>query len=359
MEKKGVVLYIGGFELPDKNAAAQRVVGNAYALKTLGYEVVFLNKTACKSKTETSCFGFKCINSPKTVWKYVLFAKEVKKVIRQYNVTHVIAYNYPAIALRKVIRYCKRHSVRCYADVTEWYEIKGNPLKKVLKGYDVSLRMKKLHMNMDGVIAISEYLYRYYSPNVKTVKIPPLVNIYDEKWGRLDKNDDTATVISYVGSPSARKERLDLIVNAVEKICLDKKVLLIIVGVSQEEFERIYSVSPSSPAVVFKGRLSHNEAVQIVKKSDWTIVVRENASFVEAGFPTKVVESISCGTPVLANKFSNIQDYLNEHNSILFDTPENMAESIRVACDKKLLVDNSTFHYSRFLDSFEELLNND
>ena len=33
------VLYVGGFELPDKNAAAHRVIGNAKVFKELGYEV--------------------------------------------------------------------------------------------------------------------------------------------------------------------------------------------------------------------------------------------------------------------------------------------------------------------------------
>ena len=35
MPYKGTVLYIGGFELPDKNAAAQRVVGIAKSLRDL------------------------------------------------------------------------------------------------------------------------------------------------------------------------------------------------------------------------------------------------------------------------------------------------------------------------------------
>ena len=47
MEK---ILYIGGFELPDKNAAAQRVVANAKALKKIGYEVLFLGVTKNEKK---------------------------------------------------------------------------------------------------------------------------------------------------------------------------------------------------------------------------------------------------------------------------------------------------------------------
>ena len=38
------VLYVGGFILPDKNAAAQRVVGIAKILRDIGYNVVFMPK---------------------------------------------------------------------------------------------------------------------------------------------------------------------------------------------------------------------------------------------------------------------------------------------------------------------------
>jgi hypothetical protein len=36
------ILYIGGFELPDRNAAAQRVIANAKILSALGFKVVLI-----------------------------------------------------------------------------------------------------------------------------------------------------------------------------------------------------------------------------------------------------------------------------------------------------------------------------
>ena len=39
----GRFLYIGSFQLPDKNAAAQRVLGIAKALRKLNFDVVFLD----------------------------------------------------------------------------------------------------------------------------------------------------------------------------------------------------------------------------------------------------------------------------------------------------------------------------
>ena len=40
---KGTILYVGGFELPDKNAAAHRVLSNGKILRDLGYKVVFID----------------------------------------------------------------------------------------------------------------------------------------------------------------------------------------------------------------------------------------------------------------------------------------------------------------------------
>ena len=41
INNKGTVFYIGGFELPDKNAAAHRVLNNAKIFRELGFRVIF------------------------------------------------------------------------------------------------------------------------------------------------------------------------------------------------------------------------------------------------------------------------------------------------------------------------------
>ena len=83
--------------------------------------------------------------------------------------------------------------------------------------------------------------------------------------------------------------------------------------------------------------------------------MRDRNRVVEAGFPTKIVESITCGTPVIANKFSNIAEYLNENNSILIDSFDEFQEALFRAADKKCPFDNTCFDYHNYLVELQDL----
>ena len=81
----------------------------------------------------------------------------------------------------------------------------------------------------------------------------------------------------YAGSPSAQKERLDLIVNALEDLHIEKRIILNIVGITKEQFFKTYNWNREiSERVVFWGRVEHNNAIKIVKASDWAIILRDN-----------------------------------------------------------------------------------
>lgn len=350
------ILYVGGFELPDRNAAAQRVVGIAKGAAALGHEVIFMNYSACSEGCcWTEYFGFPCYEQPpKSLVKSLTDITDVQKILKEKHITAVIAYNYPAYALSLLIRYCRREGIRCYADATEWYMPRGNPLFLLVKTLDTEWRMRVLHKKMDGVLAISDYLYEYYRKVVRTVKIPPTVDMEEAKWLAEKKPADKTTFV-YAGSPSSQKERLDLVIDSMERICKIRPVQLKLVGITKAQYEKMYHTCYRGRAVLFCGRISHQEAINTVKKADWSIVFRDNNKVVKAGFPTKVVESIACGTPVIANRFSNIDNFLKDDNSILCD-PDKMEEAILYACDTRKNVDTSIFDYHLYLQEIERLL---
>nr|WP_081804926.1 glycosyltransferase [Draconibacterium orientale] len=64
--------------------------------------------------------------------------------------------------------------------------------------------------------------------------------------------------------------------------------------------------------VIFHGPIENRIARQKIAQSDYSILFRDINKMTKAGFPTKVVESISCGTPVITNNTSDLQNYIFE-----------------------------------------------
>lgn len=356
------ILYIGGFELPDRNAAAQRVVGIAKGFRALGHEVVFLNslkKYEETSQRETEYFGFKSYEYKRESTKdYLLSAKTAISMIEKVKPDAVVAYNYPAVALERIRRYCKRNSINCFADATEWYQAVGeNAVYRVIKNLDTAYRMKVVQKRLDGVIAISRFLYDYYKDSVKTVLVPPTVDLDDEKWNiDAPKQTDVVSFV-YAGVPIALKEKLDTIVSAIEEVSQERRVVLNVVGVTEQQFADMYGWNGKVPeAVKFWGRVNHLEVIRLVKASDWAIILRDNNRVVKAGFPTKLVEAISCGTPVIVNEFSNVFSYLDDSNSIKVTELQNLSEYLRSAVSKKPEIDERIFDYHNFLHELEKLM---
>lgn len=171
----------------DKNAAAQRVVANAKIFIELGYDVflIGLTKSTEHANSEFEYQGLRCLNIsyPKGIlgWLGHLFA--IKKYFRSLSLLPniIIAYNFPAMALYRLWRWSKKHEVKIVADCTEWYQPKGNLLHRLIKGGDVSLRMKFVQPKLDGLIVISSFLYKYYQDrSVNLLLLPPLVDKNDK-----------------------------------------------------------------------------------------------------------------------------------------------------------------------------------
>lgn len=88
-----------------------------------------------------------------------------------------------------------------------------------------------------------------------------------------------------------------------------------------------------------------------------------------AGFPTKFVEALSCGTPVLTNDSSNILDYLEEGlNGFILDYPDQdkLVKSLNSALSKtkeknksmkEYLSNRFSFDYRNYITSFREFMN--
>lgn len=363
------IIYIGGFELPDKNAAAHRVINNAKLLKELGYNVVLVDvDRECTDKienTKSTCFGFSRF-SMKYSNKRLTNINDFIAIMNFYSSDNVkvIAYNYPGIALWKMKRYCHKHNIQIFADCTEWYGMLGNnSIKRIIKGFDSYIRMSIVQPKLDGIIVISRYMEKFYKNKLPTICIPPLTDLSDEKWNRLDCEGHNEIRIMYAGNPGRHKDKLNLMIEAIHDL-KNEKLYLDIVGITKEQFLNYYPedtklLNSLKNQVNFHGRLSHNQVIKMLKQADFSMFYREITRITMAGFPTKFSESITCGTPVITNRTSDLEEYMLEGiNGYWID--ENISNSLQNIIKKGILpkneIDCSVFDYHRYFDEFKKIL---
>lgn len=114
------------------------------------------------------------------------------------------------------------------------------------------------------------------------------------------------------------------------------------------------------------GRIEHSKVLPIIKKADFYIFLREVNRVNMAGFPTKYVEAMSLGTPVITNKTSDLQTYMdNGVNGFFINTDDkldqdefdsilNMSASDLLDM-KKNFKDQNIFDYNNYIEEFSKL----
>jgi len=386
--QKNIILYVGGFELPDKNAAAQRCVSNAKIFRDLGFEVVLLgvDKTNCRSLHESEYFGFTCWSIPypkstKAWLSYITSLNQVDHLLGEKyldQVFAVICYNYPAVSQYRIRNLAKKHGTFALADVTEWYSASGDTfLRKGIKWLDTTLRMRGVNFLMDGLITTSKYLSAFYQEKI-LVELPTLFDKYEQGFKKLEASNEVGYTIMYAGSPfdvslaskdrRSVKERLDLVIDTMYRLKLDGlNFTLNIFGVRKVDYLKVYpedsnKLEKMGNQVVFHGRRPHRVILENIVISDFTIFLRDVNRVTLAGFPSKFSESITYGTPVITNLISNIEPYIAEGGNcylVDIDDKEKRYEKLKlilamsreeVKIFKKFCLDSITFDYSSFTE---------
>ena len=369
--RKGTILYIGGFELPDKNAAAHRVLSNAKLFHLLGYDTVFVgtDKSGEKfnrvfdSKGAVSGFVSYAVAYPDSLKKWVGYVTKVDKYLAVAktipDLKAIVCYNFPAVALERIRRYCRKTGVKCIADVTEWYPAAGkNLVMKIIKGLDVFLRMRIIQKNLDGLIVISRYLQEYYGKCRNVVYLPPLTDLSDPKWENTQAKSTDTLYLAYAGSPGT-KDRIDLLIGALKSV--QRKYHLDIVGIDKEAYLSMHGEDAAflekNEDIIFHGRVSHLTALDIVKRANYSCFFRVPDRVTTAGFPTKFAEAVSCGTPVITNRSSNIADYLTSGNGCLVEELTVEAISKLIECvDYCVDTDIGLFSYREYRAKVQKFL---
>lgn len=373
---KGTIIYYGGFILPDKSAAANRVVSNGKIFNSLGYNTVFIGA----APSDETFDGIRPVDGyenmyeqahPKssTQWlKHMFNISFIDEIAEKYgNIERIILYNAPFFTLLKAKNYFRKKGIKVCYDCTEWTkDTDGSFLKRVFKSSDEILIRNFSHKIADGMIVISKMMEKKYRKSKNLVVLPPLVDISDPIWHQQSDNDGRFE-FCFAGVPDGNKESLD---KAVEAFCnINKKnTHFRIIGITEKDFTKIYPdcYIPKNVRnkITFMGKLSHEETIKFVLGCDCYIFIRRSDKRNNAGFPTKFAESYTCGVPIITTNVSDVGEYIikSGKGSLLEDTSaksiaDAMMTQIENRTEKAENALNTAFHYESYSEDCRNWLN--
>ena len=330
------IIYTGLFAYPDSNANSLRVKGVVNLLESYGHNVTIL--PGLKSKIDINKIGstevvpvdeyssgfLSGINGVRGMFIGDNTLDYLEKMIKKPDV--IILYGTALGYLLRLLRFTKKYNIRLILDVVEWYDPRHLP-GGLFGPYAIAneLSMRFFVKKTNGLIVISEYLRKYYEDsNNKIILLPPLFSKVINVDFNRQKND--VLQLCYVGTPG-KKENFIVFLDALDFLYKnDYKFKINFVGVKREEFISKYpkvKFINDKDYCFFHGRVSNEKAKQIISLSDFMFVFRPNLRFANAGFPSKVAESLSLATPVFCNNFSDISKYVTDgYNGIVVERLE-------------------------------------
>lgn len=394
--KKVLILGLEHFPLGD--AGARRVSGIVDMLTEIGASVdVVLYPSFGGSDYEITweadkvrCFGVKSLiqsrQQPKAsrvlarLWSvfYSSGRKEVsfaKSLGEKYDLVIVYGGSLP-LNIRALWGF--RRAVRLY-DIVEWDEASNfpyfliNPLFYIKK---ISLRVFPRYF--DGLIVISKFCQDYFkSRGHMTFLLPPVMRgecvlgavsgVAEHEVTGYDMLDRGMLNIGYVGSPG-RKEKLVEFLAAFSRYIHakpDSIIRVVIVGLDASALVKEFSELIDNDYLIVVGRVPHDCAIRVVGSLDYSLVLRGNSLTNRAGFPSKVVESLSLGTPLIYSDFGDLRDYLTHLQSglltplddasldCLFDDIENKGKQFSLMLRRSALETyNKNFMPESYSDKF-------
>ena len=321
------IAYAGLFKFPEGDAGARRVLGISRTLAGCGLNVLVLpgGNPVCALTSLDERISYQGINEYSSDWpvRRKLHAimwnagiRTIQSLNRQPTQPRaVIVYGASTPLLRRLLGWCSQRSIPLICDVVEWY--KGSHM---LGGHLGPMHlsniycMRRLVKHSQGVIGISKLLCDYYrSSGLPVLCIPPTLKVSEVpcRFGQCGLRNRIHLI--YAGTPGKK----DLLANALAAMELvdpsGSRFHLQIFGPTENQVRELWP-NYSDKTVEVCGPHTHEQTLHATKRADYSILLRPDERYANAGFPTKVVESLSCGTPVICNLTSDLGNFI--HNRV-------------------------------------------
>ena len=221
----------------------------------------------------------------------------------------VLVYGiYPAV-VKSLQKICARYHCKIFAVITDvpstmfTYTQNKSILKRLFSG---SYRKTAIELQdkFDGYIYLTKAMSEEVAPGKPYTVVETIADtsIFDTV-GTPAKSEPPA--IMYAGA-LYKKYGVDLIVDSFEKVKSDCELWLFGSGDYEEEIKKR---AQSNKRIKFFGRVSRQEVLRYEKEASLLLNIRNDEDiYTKYSFPSKMVEYLLSGTPLLTTKLSGIPD---------------------------------------------------
>ena len=334
------VTVITNFDLRTATASRLRIDGVVAALAASGIEsevVSLTSGTRSGARADNRTALRKAFATASSSSDALIFDERLAPRLRVRASDLLLVYGTSSGLLRAAFRHARNRDIPVLLDVVEWYSnshLRGGSMGPWAIANTDSMR--RLSMHADRVLAISSFLGRHFqSRGLESLVVPPLFSPTIRS-GLPPARDDTGIRhLCFAGTIGGKDSTsLKNAVAALQRLDpAGRHLRLHVIGPSLPELAAALGTAQALPVgVVPHGRISHREALALVSQCHFTILQRpSDARYAQAGFPSKVAESLVLGTPVAANLTSDLDRYLVDGmNAVVLagDSIDDMARGI-------------------------------
>lgn len=327
------ILYVGQIAI-EGSASCTHVQNRARFFSNIGYKVYGLSeypKNECDKVKDTDFLKYIYMKPFRGKGKIrgagwiadqfvgIHTYNEIIKTLKVISPDIIILYELNSIVVEERIRaYCERHNIRLIIEVTEWMEVE-NRKEIATRGivWQKDIQKRYIDKRCGNIIAISEFLYEHYrNQGCNVIKLPPLVYDFADK-DQIFRDRDVVKLhrvkLVFAGTTDF-KDYLEPMLKAIQKINDNEiKIIFDVVGPSPDAIERMLECStPTQYGINCYGRLSHENTLSIVRKADFSVLMRENKRYAKAGVSTKFVEAMSLAVPSICTAVGGTDVFVSD-----------------------------------------------
>lgn len=285
-----------------------------------------------------SCRWLQTINIP--VLKQLSRRLDARRIMKRWIKENaedgvVITYSIPPFLVADILKYSKKFGVKAIAIVPDllrdMYINEKNSFITSLKKY-YAARAQRLQSHYDGYVYLTNEMHQIVAPRKPYIVMEAIADI---SYVNPPKPEEKASVpaIMYAGMLHEKYGIINLL-DAFEMLkCQNVELWLFGQGTAVEEIQRR---TKKDSRIKYFGSLSREQILQYERQATLLVNPRNvNEEFTEYSFPSKIIEYLLSGTPVLTTALKGIP---SEYFDNVFYVSNNSPIDLKLAMENILKI---------------------